>query len=74
MPYRKMTPEETRAWLGDGLVVPARKVPSTSSPPLQQTDLTQLEHDQRMAAQKPEQRAAMIKGLGALARAKLDPG
>lgn len=71
MPYRKMTPEETRAWLGEGLVVPVRKVPNTGSPSLQQTDLTQVEHDRLTAQQTPAQYRRMIAGLGTLARSKL---
>ena len=77
MPYRKMTPEETREWLGAGLVMPvaARKVPDSGSlepeTELVQTDLTQLEHDRLIAEQTPAKRLAMNKGLGALARSKL---
>jgi acyl-CoA reductase-like NAD-dependent aldehyde dehydrogenase len=62
-----MTPEEVREWLGAGLVMPAIKPP----PPAQPQDADQAAHDKRMAAQTPEQRAAMVKRLGALARGKL---
>jgi hypothetical protein len=54
--------------------MPVRNAPSASSPPepeLVQTDHTQIEHDRLMAQQTPEQYRRMIKGLGALARAKL---
>lgn len=38
MPVRKMTPQETREWLGSGLVMPRRKPPSSpeksSTPPM----------------------------------------
>lgn len=72
MPVRKATLEETRAWLGGGLVMPARKPQQTTeestAPPVEPD---QLEYDRLMAQQTPEQYKAMVKGLGALARSKL---
>jgi len=47
---------------------PAVALPET---PAQQPNLDQAAHDRWMAAKTPEQRSAMIKGLGALARSKL---
>jgi hypothetical protein len=73
MPVRKMTPEETRAWLGGGLIVFGMRRPTVTLPetPAQQPNLDQAAHDKRMAARTPEQRAAMVTRLGALARGKL---
>ena len=73
MSVRKMTQEEIRAWLGAGLVMPGIKRPAAPMPetPAQQPNLDQVAYDARMAAQTPEQRAKMVKGLGALARSKL---
>jgi hypothetical protein len=106
MAYRKATPQETKDWLGSGLVTPGRKPPSSSEPSsmesssqesydkdrpeteqdaqlvqdqrrflalqsLQQSDLDQAEHDERMAKLTQEERRAMIKGLGDLARSKI---
>lgn len=69
MPVTKATLQETKDWLGSGLVIPAPKPVPTVSPP--ETNLDQVAHDKRMAAQTPAQRSAMVKGLGALARSKL---
>jgi len=77
MPYRKATPEETCEWLGAGVVMAAVRKPLDLAPPktdVTQTDLTQIEHDQLMAEQTPEQYRRMIKGLGAFARSKLGGG
>ena len=70
MPVHKMTPQETKDWLGAGLVMPA---PVPPQPPQQETNVDQVAHDQRMAQHTPAQRAAMVRGLGALARSKLGP-
>lgn len=67
MPVRKATPEETAEWLGAGLVMPVPK-PAPAQPP----DAGQAAHDRWMASQTPAQRAAMVRGLSALARGKLD--
>lgn len=58
---------------GGLIVFGGRKpVPPASQP---ETNLDQIEHDKRMASQTPAQRAAMVRGLGKLARAKLgEPG
>ncbi len=77
MAFRMATKEETRAWLGAGLIVPVPKIgarPLSEAPqPEQEGTSEQDEHDRRMAKQTPEQRKAMIKGLGALARSKAQP-
>jgi hypothetical protein len=88
MPYRKMTAQETKDWLGNGLVMPGRKPPGSSGPssmrpsrptqpqqtlPPLEVDLDQAKHDERMARMTQEERRAMIKGLGDLARSKIGP-
>jgi len=44
---------------------------TSTSQSIVQPNLDQEEHDRRMAKQTPEQRKAMVKGLGALARSEL---
>ncbi len=77
MSVGRLTKEETRAWLGAGLIIPVSKVsarPLSEAPqPGEEGTSEQDEHDRRMAKQTPEQRKAMIKGLGALARSKAQP-
>lgn len=67
MPVRKATPEETREWLGDGLVTPARR-----AAPAQPQDADQAAHDRWMASRTPAQPVAVVEGLGAWARSNLD--
>ncbi len=78
MPVFKATKEETRAWLGAGLIIPVPKVsaaplPEEPEPEEGEGTSEQDEFDRRMAAQTPEQYRAMIKGLGGLARSKQPP-
>lgn len=68
MPVYKMNPQETKDWLGGGLVIPAPKPVPPRQP---ESNLDQVAHDKRMAQQTPAQRSAMVRGLGALARSKL---
>jgi hypothetical protein len=70
MPVYKMTSDQTREWLGVGLMMPAIK----PQPPAQPVDADQDVHDKSMGSLTPARRAAMVKGLGALARSKLGGG
>jgi hypothetical protein len=75
MAYREATPQETKDWLGSGLVMPGRKPPRSSeknsTQQMPQVEPDQMAHDQRMAEQTPQEREQMIKGLGDLARSKV---
>lgn len=72
MSVRQMRPEGVREWLGAGQVMPAMKRPAVlPGTPAQQPNLDQVAHDRWMTAQTTEQRAAMVRGLGKLARSKL---
>jgi len=55
-----------------GMIIFGGRKPVPPPPPAQgETNLDQVAHDKRMAQQSPAQRAAMVRGLGALARSKL---
>jgi hypothetical protein len=56
-----------------GMIIFGGRRPVPPAPPQPETNLDQVAHDQRMVQQTLDQRATMVRGLGALARSKLEP-